>query len=284
MTPKQRVLSTLHHAKTDRPPRGELLIEKEFLRNLYPDEKKIPCNDLLRRLIYEIGLDVVVLRFDGDRREDELGELGEWADENRLFVMALVDGLFWKPEDVLSFNDFILDISREDEKVGDLIHKKKEKALGLIQKCLENGADGIIIGDDLAYDRGPFVSPKALRKWIFPGLSELADAIKKQQKTAFLHSCGDLTTIIDQILDAGFDGLHGLAPSSGNDPLAIYEMTRKKLTLMGSFDLDGLEPEEIEVQKQKLLPVFAADGGYILGSSAGLSINTPIDSFKALYL
>jgi hypothetical protein len=89
--------------------------------------------------------------------------------------------------------------------------------------------------------------------------------------------------MIDLIISAGFDGLHGLAPSAGNDLLAIRERTRGKLTLMGIFEVDHLEPLELERFKKTILPLFTAEGGYILGSAAGLSLNTPLDSLRALY-
>ena len=102
-------------------------------------------------------------------------------------------------------------------------------------------------------------------------------------RVAFLHSCGNLTRIMDMILAFGFDGLHGLAPSAGNDPMAIRQMTHKRLALMGVFEVDRLQPIQIEAMKEELLTPLAAGGGYIFGSAEGISMNTPLDSFRALY-
>jgi hypothetical protein len=53
--------------------------------------------------------------------------------------------------------------------------------------------------------------------------------------------------------------------------------------MMGIFELDSMQPRDIKAMKEEILPSFAAGGGYILGSAAGLSENTPLDSFRALY-
>jgi uroporphyrinogen decarboxylase len=283
LTPIERVSATLCHQETDLFPRGELLVEEAFLDRLYPEKADAPYGQKMRHFVEEMDLDLVTVTVDVDNCDVGLREVDKWVKETQRFIMALVDGLFWRQEDPLTFEEFIVGISGGEDHVLELIRSKKKRCEGLIRKCLDKGAHGVIIGDDLAYDRGPFVSPDALAKWIFPGLREMVEIIKKGNGTAFLHSCGNLTGIVDQILTAGFDGVHGLAPSAGNDPLTIRHMTQKKLALMGIFEVDRLSPQDIDAMKEEILGPLAEGGGYIFGSSEGLSMNTPIDSFRALY-
>jgi uroporphyrinogen decarboxylase len=283
MTPKERVLMAIRHQKTDRLPRGELLVEEAFLNRLYPDKADLSYRAKMRHFTKAVDLDLVTIGVGGKNEGSGLEEVSRWVDETPYFVLGLVDGLFWKQEDPLSFQEFILGISRGEERVRDLFRTKKERAMSLIRRCLDKGAHGVIIGDDLAYDQGPFISPEDLGQWVFLGLKELVEVIKGENGIAFLHSCGNLTRIVDQILSVGFDGLHGLAPTSGNDPLSIREKTHKRLAIMGIFELDGMQPPEIKAMKEEILPSLAAGGGYILGSAAGLSVHTPLDSFRALY-
>jgi uroporphyrinogen decarboxylase len=284
LTPRERVLMAIRHQETDRLPRGEFLVEEAFLNRLYPEKVKASFTKKMRHLVQEVDLDLVTVRIiHGEEGNRGLKELGKWAIETPCFVMALLDGLFWKPEDPLTFEEFILGIRQGEGRIGELIQIKKERALDLIQRCLDEGAHGLIIGDDLAYNRGTFVSPEDLRIWVFPGLQEMVEAIKMGNGMAFLHSCGNLTEIVDMILHIGFDGLHGLAPSAGNDPMAIREKTQKRLALMGIFEVDRLLPRQLEAMKEEILPALAAGGGYILGSAEGLSMNTPLGSFRALH-
>jgi uroporphyrinogen decarboxylase len=283
LTPIERVSATLCHQETDRFPRGELLVEEAFLDRLYPEKSKTPYGEKLRHFIEEMDIDLVTLTVDVENCDVRLRELEKWANETTRFIMALVDGLFWRQEDPLTFEKFLIGLIQGEDDVLELIRQKKTRCRRLIQRCLKSGAHGVIIGDDLAYNKGPFLSPDDLAKWIFPGLREMAEIIKKGNGVAFLHSCGNLMGIVDQILAAGFDGVHGLAPSAGNDPLTLKQMTQKRLALMGGFEVDRFGPQDIDTMKEEILGPLTDGGGYIFGSSEGLSVYTPIDSFRALY-
>ena len=274
----------IHHQETDRLPRGELLVEETFLNRYYPGKADTPYLEKMKQFVEEIGLDIVTVKIISGELEKGLKELKTWAMETSYFVLALIDGLFWKPEDPLSFQEFLLGIVREEGRIQNLIHLKKNRALQLIKICLDEGAHGCIIGDDLAYHHAPFLSPEKLREWILPGFREIVEAVKREKGIAFLHSCGNLTNIIDLILSADFDGIHGLAPSAGNDPIAIRKRTLNRVALMGIFEVDHINPQEIKNMKEKVLPVLSSQGGYIFGSAEGLSRNTPFESFRALYI
>ncbi|GAI50718.1 unnamed protein product, partial [marine sediment metagenome] len=123
-----------------------------FLDRLYPERADASFTEKMRQLAEKVGLDLVTVRIiDGEEGDEGLQQLGKWAIETPYFVMALVDGLFWKPEDPLSFQEFILGIYQGKARFRELIQIKKKRALRLIQRCLDEGAHGIIIGDDLAY-------------------------------------------------------------------------------------------------------------------------------------
>jgi uroporphyrinogen decarboxylase len=273
----------INHEKPDRVPRGEFYVEEAFLNRFLPQYAKASYGEKMRLLIEELRLDLLTIRVDDQKEEEGLREIERWVSQTDYFVIALVDGLFWTPKDDLSFEEFLVRVCRGDDGIRHMIQTKKRKVKQLVQRCLSQGADGCMIGDDLAFNGGPFLSPRELRKTIFPGLQEIAEAVRGNKGIAFLHSCGNLTELIAPILAVGFKGLHGLAPSAGNDPLSIRERTRGKLTLMGIFEADRVEPQELDRCRKEILPLFVTEGGYILGSAAGLSMNTPLDSLGALY-
>lgn len=278
---KERVLMAIRHQETDRIPRGELLVEEAFLNRLYPEMAHASYMEKMRRLAEEFDLDLFTVRADDER---DMKAINRWVLETPYFVMALIDGLFWNLKDPITFEEFILGIYENRKSIQELIETKKKRALHLIQICLDKGAHGVIIGDDLAFARGPYVAPEDLGRSIFPGLGEIVEKIKLGGGVAFLHSCGNLTELIDLIISADFDGLHGLAPSAGNDPITIKRMTQKRFALMGVVEVDRLNPVEIQGIKKQVIPSLVDGRGYILGSAEGLSANTPVDSFRALYM
>lgn len=283
MTSRERVFKAIGHGEPDRVPRGEILVEEAFLNRIYPEETGAPFTEKMKMLIRDLSLDLVAVPVRGDGDAQGLEDLGRLVEETSSVVMALVDGLFWNSKDKIPFRDFIVGLYRGNERVIELIQLKKKKTLDLIRASLDQGAHGVIIGDDLAHDRGPFVSPDDIGRWIIPGHQEIVDTVRGRHGKAFLHSCGNLTRILDMILSAGFDGLHGLALSAANDPVKIKEICRGRMALMGVFEVGRMKPQEIRKLKQKLLPFLKTGGGYIIGSCEGLFLNVPLDALYALY-
>jgi uroporphyrinogen decarboxylase len=282
-SPRERVLKAVEHREIDRVPRGELLVEEGFLDRIYPNESHATWREKMGRLVEETGLDLVTLRFGPEAGERELEGLDWWVAQSDRFVAVLLDGLFWQPTDSVPFASYLLGMKNEDRSFRSLLEQKQEQATKWIEECLAHGAHGCLIGDDIAYDRGPFASPEDLEKWIFPRLRELAQMIKERGGIALLHSCGNLGSIFDQILSLGFHGLHGLAPSAGNDLVAAHGKAEGRMALLGGVDVDGRQPDEIATFKAEKLAALGTGGGYIMGSSSGLSAQTPLDSFRALY-
>lgn len=182
---KERVELTVAHRETDRFPRGELLIEEAFLNGIFPQMVKAPWREKMVVFTQQAGLDLVTIPCHPQKGERWIRELSWWAKESDLFVMALIDGLFWHPGDPLSFQKFILGIAYHDEETDALIRRKKKNAMDLARRCIDTGAHGCIIGDDLAYDKRLFVSIEALEKSIFPGLGEIAETIKSEKGGRF---------------------------------------------------------------------------------------------------
>jgi len=283
LTPRERVYLAINYDNPDRVPRGEFYVEEAFLDRFLPRYINATYSEKLRLFIEEFRLDLVTIRVDDQEEEKGLKEIERWVSETDYFVMALVDGIFWRHSDNISLEEFLVKVCRRDHDIRRMIRIKKEKLKQLVKRCLNQGADGCMIGDDLAFNGGPFLSPNELRNTFFFELQEIVDAIHDNKGIAFLHSCGNLTELIDPILAAGFNGLHGLSPSAGNNPLTLRQQTKDKLCLMGVFQVDCIDSSELEASKEAILPSLSVGGGYILGSSEGLSKNTPLNSIRILY-
>ena len=273
----------INHEKPDHLPRGEFYVEEAFLNRFLPRHAKASYEEKLRLLIEELRLDLVTIRIDDQGEEEGLREIEKWASQTNYFVMASIDGLFWRPKDELPFEEFLVRIFKGDPGIRQMIQIKKKKVRELVKRCLSQGADSCIIGDDLAFNGGPFLPPKELSRTFFPELQEIAETIQDNRGIAFLHCCGNLTKLISPILDMSFNGLHGLSPLAGNDLLSIRKQTRGKLCLMGAFQVDCLDSRELEASNKKILQLLDSGGGYVLGSSEGLSKNTPLNSVRTLY-
>jgi hypothetical protein len=91
----------VNHQETDRLPRGEILVEEAFLDQYYPETTHVSYIEKMRHLAEESSIDIVTVTIDSKGRDKGLRELSKWAVDSPYFVMALVDGLFWREEDPL---------------------------------------------------------------------------------------------------------------------------------------------------------------------------------------
>lgn len=127
-----------------------------------------------------------------------------------------------------------------------------------------------------------------MRKYVFPYLAGEAAEAHRLGLPAMLHSDGNVSTLIDDILKAGFDGLHSLQPSAGVDIVAVKRQWGKELCLMGNVDLDYLltlgKPQEVEAEVKRLICEVAPGGGYILSSTNVLARYVPPENALVMYM
>lgn len=213
--------------------------------------------------------------------------VSRWARETDLCVFAQVGGVFDSIYPMIGFNNYVRALYAYPKALTHVIEEVHRFNLEVIRMYAEAGAHVILVGDDLAYDSGPFIPPHLLRKYVFPYLSEEAKKAHDLGLPAILHTDGNITSLVGEIADAGFDGLHSLQPSCGVDIVRIKKDWGERLCLMGNVDLDTLltlgRPEQVEREVRRLIRDVAPGGGYILSTTNVLTRYTPPENALAMY-
>jgi uroporphyrinogen decarboxylase len=141
----------------------------------------------------------------------------------------------------------------------------------IAQAVRDAGADGVVLGEDLAYNRSTFFSPGQLRELYFPALADLVRQIHELGLSAFFHSDGNLNSILPDLAACELDGLQGLEPEAGMTVPGVRERIGNTLTLWGNLSFDFLSAERTEQEIEKAVKSIADGGGkLILGSCGGL--------------
>ena len=79
---------------------------------------------------------------------------------------------------------------------------------GIVDRYAALGFDGIFSSDDLGHQTGPMMSPAIFRELYFPLYEELIDYVHSKGMHMFLHSCGDNTLLMEDLIHAGLDVFH----------------------------------------------------------------------------
>ncbi|MFW9899456.1 MAG: uroporphyrinogen decarboxylase family protein [Candidatus Thorarchaeota archaeon] len=107
----------------------------------------------------------------------------------------------------------------------------------LYMSYMDAGAEVFIESGDLAYHTGPMMNPKKYDELLLPAYKIITDAVHERGGKIVLHTDGQITPLLDFIVNCGFDGLHSLEPTAGVDLALVKKKVGNKLCLMGNIDV-----------------------------------------------
>ncbi len=138
--------------------------------------------------------------------------------------------------------------------------------------------------DDIAYKNTTLISPRWLRRYWFPRLARLNAAWHEHGCKCLFHSDGNLYPVLDDLVQAGIDGLNPIENAAG---MTVREVRRRhpQLFLTGGVDVSELlargTPEQVYAACRE--NIEATDGiGYFIGSSTELDWEIPAENIIAM--
>lgn len=138
--------------------------------------------------------------------------------------------------------------------------------LGIAREYLRLGVEAAWISDDYGMNAALMFSPQMWRRFIRPHLKRVVDCYHEAGAIVILHSCGNVTRLIDEFLDVGIDVLDPLQPNC-NRLEWIRERTLGRICLCGGLQASALGEDSAKVfaLTQERVRQLGAVGGYIVG-------------------
>jgi|YelNatPaOPRAMG01_1025707.scaffolds.fasta_scaffold01236_27 uroporphyrinogen decarboxylase len=149
---------------------------------------------------------------------------------------------------------------------------------------IDAGAEGIIENDDYATTMGPMISPKYFRELVIPNLKRLCDEVHKKGAFFIKHTDGNISLILDDIVNTGVDGIHPLEKKAGVDIGQVKKVYGKRVCVIGNIDgsLGGERGKEYIINETlECLKSAASDGGYIMTTSNVITSDAKVENFLA---
>jgi uroporphyrinogen decarboxylase len=139
--------------------------------------------------------------------------------------------------------------------------------------------------DDLAYNSGPVVAPRVYRRYVYPWYVQIVERCHQAGLPVGLHSDGDLTRLLPDLVDCGFDAIHPFEPPM-NDIVAVKQQWGGRIAVAGGIDLKAIlcngAPADVEAEVQRMAAALAPGGGWLLGSSNSIPDFVPVENYRAL--
>lgn len=289
---KREIARSITGGVNGRIPVGELTIDKTLIERAMHCERAGFEESLA--FIAGMHMDIVVLSPVYPERERSLPRPGEclwpdlkrWTTETPLFTFALLDGAFQWGMRLFGFQDFLILHKTAPATLNGFIQEVEKLNQSLIGFLGNNGIDGIILGEDIAYKQGLLMGPSVFREFFFPSLSKQAARAAHDNLPVFYHSDGNYREVIPDIIEAGFNGLHCLDKSAGMDITQIQEEVGNSLCLWGHLDLHDAKQAGDPSALRGLLDSIqrlASGKRLILGTGSGLFKGMDLEGLRALY-
>jgi uroporphyrinogen decarboxylase len=140
-------------------------------------------------------------------------------------------------------------------------------------------------GDDMGFRSSTLLPPDTLRALILPWHKKFARLAHDRGLPYFLHSCGNLSAILDDLVDdVGIDAKH----SFENAVLPVTEFQaryRDRVGALGGVDIDILarsSPEGVRAEVRRLIGICGPRGRFAVGSGNSIPSYIPVENYLAM--
>jgi uroporphyrinogen decarboxylase len=212
------------------------------------------------------------------------------------FAIILAD-IVWGPFELgcalRGYEQFCMDLLQDIRLAETLLDKNLELALGFWDAYLTEAGEYIQVvglGDDLAMQTGPIISPNTYRKLIKPRHKQLIDMIHtKTNAKIFMHCCGSVYDLLPDLIETGVEILNPVQVSA-----AKMDLTRLKrdfgdqLTFWGGgVDTQRVLPfgslAEIGEHIQRAFDILAPGGGFVFAPVHNIQADIAPERIVAVY-
>jgi uroporphyrinogen decarboxylase len=201
-------------------------------------------------------------------------------------IISGVGGIFTRVWRIMGFDTFSFALVDQPDLVAELFRRVGETQMAVFRKIVDMDEIGAMwYGDDLAYKSGTMVHPDLLREHLFPYLRQMGEICRAKDLPFVMHSDGDLTEIMDDLLETGLNGLHPIEPIS-MDSRELKETYGDRLCLLGNIEIGDVltmgTPEDVEAEVKQRIRTLAPGGGYAVGSSNTVAHYVKLENFKTM--
>ncbi|MBI4977189.1 MAG: hypothetical protein HZC28_06880 [Spirochaetes bacterium] len=296
MTGKERILKTLRFEEPDRPPHFEIMfeLEQEAFGMQFPDRSVwATATGKDREQLIDRCMEIyakIIERY----QWDALAVFWPWSDPagvraaKRLFgesilIGSIVGDTVHSIENTHDWTQFSIDVMDHPERIHEEAKRKRDRAIHQFDLLADAGADFIHIVNDVAFNAGTFISPAQMREFVFQYLAEEVAHVKKRGVLPFVHTDGNIMSVLDDYIALGAACFQSVDPMAGMDIAEVKKRCHGKMALMGNVQCSLLQDgpnDAIRTSARYCLEHASHGGGYIFGTSNTIFPGMPLANYE----
>jgi uroporphyrinogen decarboxylase len=263
---------------------GEGRFEDEFgviWRKSPGDDVGIPVN----QVVHEPNADLCKIPDPTDPlRWDDYERVAATAGDR--YIMACFSSpLFQRAWFLRSMTDLLMDMAANEDFVQALLDKLMSFSIGIVREVAKRKADGIFFYDDYGQQKGLLFSPAMFRRYFASRLARIVREARASGLDVFLHSCGDVSSVLEDICAAGVQVFNPFQPEVMDVAKVAHQFTGR-LGFYGGIStqhtLPHGTPADVRAEVHKMVALFKQIGGYILAPAHAVQADVPLENVLAL--
>jgi hypothetical protein len=208
--------------------------------------------------------------------------------------IALVPATWLKyPKGIRGVEEWYISTMTRRDYIYKVFETQCEIALKNIELLAEAAGDYVqvawVSGTDFGTQRGPFISPQAYRDLYKPFQKAINDKIHELTNwKTFIHSCGSISELLPDMIEAGFDILNPVQCSAkGMDPKSLKKEFGDKLVFWGGgVDTQNTlpfgTPQQVYREVRERIEIFSQGSGFVFNSIHNIQSNVPLENILAM--
>ena len=202
-----------------------------------------------------------------------------------LAVAKLSYNLFERAWSLAGMENLLLSMIADKPFVHALLDRITEFNLALIENVCKWDIDAIFFGDDWGHQGGLLMGPHLWREFIKPRIASLYQAAKARGKYVFVHCCGAVQELFDELIECGLDVFNPFQP----EVMDVFEVKKRfgdRLTFYGGISTQQTLPfgsvSDVRDEVRRLLDEVGASGGYIAAPAHAIPPDAKPENIAAM--
>lgn len=208
-------------------------------------------------------------------------KLDRWGDRFRVFQLGF--SLYERAWTLRGMENLLMDFMEHPDFVHELLNAIVDYNIAQVRKALTFDIDGVYFGDDWGQQQGLQMGPGLWREYIKPVLARMYGVVREAGKFVFIHSCGDVHELFDDLVEAGVNCFNPFQPEV-MDVAALMEQHRGRLAFHGGLSTQRILPygtvEDVRNETRRLLEM-GSQGSYILAPAHDVEGDVPLENMLA---